>query len=179
MHRAYKKQKTIHTFIRELMSLPNLPSEHIVEAFGQLRMRAPLGEHMDSLRKLLNYFEKNWIQNSKAPPAAWSTYKRLVRTNNDCEGWHRKINTYNTTDHPNMYSLIETLGDESADLPLQIRLVAQEKLMRRTRKDAESKQAQLTILWEKYEAKQFTVREYLQACSPHLDHTEEAAEAAA
>lgn len=175
MHRAYKKQKTIHNYIKELMALPNLPSEHIERAFGQLKMRAPLGEHMEKLRALLKYFEKNWVASTKAPPASWSTYKRFIRTNNDVEGWHRKVNTYNTTDKPNMYTLLETLGSESADIPLQVRLVEQGKLMRRTRKDAASKQAQLILLWEKYEAKEFTVSEYLRECSTHADHTEEAA----
>lgn len=173
MHTAYKKQRHIHTYIRELMALPNLPSEHIKTAFGKLKLRAPLGEHMESLRKLLKYFEKNWVENAKAPPASWSTYKRFIRTNNDCEGWHRKVNTRNTTDHPNMYILLETLGKEAADLPLQVRLVKQGKLMRRTRKDAASKQAHMIDLWERYEAKEFTVSEYLRECSVHLDHSEE------
>lgn len=175
MHNAYKHQRNIHTYIKELMALPNLPSEHIVAAFEKLQLRAPLGEHMENLRKLLKYFRKNWVNNTKTPPATWSTYKRFIRTNNDVEGWHRKINTKNTTDHPNLYILLETLGNEAADLPLQVRLVEQGKLMRRSRKDAEGKQARLIDLWERYEAKEFTVSEYLRECSVHLDHSEEPA----
>lgn len=154
------------------MALPHLPSEHIPKAYDQLKLRAPLGEHMKPMRELLAYFEKNWIYNTKTPPSSWSTYKRFIRTNNDVEGWHRKLNSDLDADHPNMYLLLERLVAEAADLPLIIRLVAQEKCMRRTRKDAASKHANLEALWARYEAKEFTVSQYLQACSVHADHPE-------
>lgn len=154
------------------MALPHLPSEHVDRAFNQLKLRAPLGEQMKAVRELLEYFHKNWINNTKTPPSTWSTFKRFIRTNNDVEGWHRKLNSALDEDHPNMYKLIERIVLETADLPLQIRLVAQEKLMRRTRKDAASKHAQLEELWARYEAKEFTVSQYLRECSTHIDHTE-------
>ena len=70
------------------MALPYLPSEHIVEMFRRLRQKA----ETHSLMSLTNYIYNTWIANSIWTPNSWSVYNHLIRTNNDVEGWHSKLN---------------------------------------------------------------------------------------
>lgn len=169
---SYRFQSTIRAFIKDLMALPNLPANHIVGTFDRLKMRCPLGEATAPLRKLLNYYEVNWITNTKTPPATWSTYKRAVRTNNDVEGWHNRLNEGSQCAHPNMYLLIRQLAKETTILPLQISLVAQECLMRRVTKKAADKQDALIKIWDQYEVDAISASALLRACGKLTDHDE-------
>jgi hypothetical protein len=44
-------------------------------------------------RPFMDYVEKTWIKNRTWPPKTWSVYFQEVRTNNDVEGWHRRLNS--------------------------------------------------------------------------------------
>lgn len=170
--RSYRHQNTIRNFIKDLMALPNLPPDHILGTFDQLKVRCPMSEATVALRKLVNYFEVNWIGSNKTPPQAWSTYKRAVRTNNDVEGWHNRLNDALPCAHPNMYLLIEELATETSYLPIQIRLVAQQNLMRRVTKKAADKQDALIKIWDDYEADLISASALLRACGKLTDHDE-------
>jgi hypothetical protein len=74
--------------IRMLMALPVLPHEIIPEAFRQLQEEAE-GELMNCL---FAYFDQTWM-GGRWKPEEWSVYRRSIRTNNDVEGWHRRLNT--------------------------------------------------------------------------------------
>ena len=141
-------------------------------AFMEMKARCP---HDASLQKLLQYMLKTWITSSSRPPASWTTFKRSVRTNNDPEGWHSRLNHNATHDHLNLYLLMQTLHQEAALLPLQVRLVAQGKLYRYQSKKTMTKQAALKELWTLYERQDRTIStpEYLRQCSNLADHVEE------
>ena len=168
---AYVNQHPVRQFIREVMALPNLPATHIRPAFTQLKSRGPTNS--EQLSSLLCYVEKTWIDSESRKPDCWTTFKRAVRTNNDVEGWHRRLNTHLRTAHPNIYLLISHLHKEAALLPLQVRLVAQGKLYRNQRRQASSKQAKLQLLWQRYEDSQVSTSEYLRLCAALADHEEE------
>ena len=169
---AYVNQHPVRQFIRELMALPNLPAPHIQPAFYQLKVRCPATSSTENLVKLLSYVEATWIASSSRPPASWSTFKTAVRTNNDGEGWHVRLNGSSRTDHPNLYLLIGLLQKETSLLPLQVRLVAQRKLYRARRTENHHKQETLRELWKSYERDQLTTSEYLRRCAALADHTE-------
>ena len=44
------------------------------------------------LNKLLQYVSRTWINSVVWPPECWSVYYQSVRTNNDLEGWHNRLN---------------------------------------------------------------------------------------
>ena len=79
---AYRQQQPIHTYIRQLLALPFLPSAHIRDAFTSLRDRA----NTNQLMELVSYMDRQWFQNSVIGIADWCIFKRTVRTNNDVEG---------------------------------------------------------------------------------------------
>ena len=85
---TYRDCKGSHAYMRKIMALPFLPHEHITVAFQQLKDLAttPL------LRKLIAYVEETWIRSTTWPPKVWSIFGRSIRTNNEVEGWHRRLN---------------------------------------------------------------------------------------
>lgn len=82
---AYVQRRDKYEYIRKLLALPFLPSEHIVEAFKELERQA-LGVDNDLLKTLVNYIRKNWIESSVWRPENWSAFRETIRTNNDVEG---------------------------------------------------------------------------------------------
>ena len=41
---------------------------------------------------LMEYIDQTWMKSSVWPIESWCVFKRTVRTNNDCEGWHLRLN---------------------------------------------------------------------------------------
>ena len=56
---------------------------------------------------LLHYVEKQWFRNSVRKPQDICAYRRLVRTNNDVEGYHRRLNQRVALDNPSVYKFLE------------------------------------------------------------------------
>lgn len=171
MKTAYQHQDVVRQYIKELMALPNLPPTHIAPAFNRLRDARPDTAHNESMTKLLAYLQKTWIESRMCPPASWSTYKRAVRTNNDVEGWHARLNS-RTEGNPNLYVLVRRLYEEAEDLPIQVRMVAQGQVLRRTSTVAKSKAAALFRLWQQYDDKEIRTSAFLRECGKHADHKE-------
>lgn len=80
--RAYKEQQAVHSYIRQLLSLPFLPAQHIPDTFHHLRGRA----NTPQLRDLVDYMDRQWFRHRVFRVQDWSVFRRTVRTNNDVEG---------------------------------------------------------------------------------------------
>lgn len=57
------------------------------------------------LRALFNYVHSTWIQSVIWPPAAWSAFRRPVRTN-DVESWHNRLNRRARSHHLHVDKLV-------------------------------------------------------------------------
>lgn len=79
---AYRENDSLHRYLRQLMSLPFLPSAQIRETFSNLHSKA----NTDNLRALVTYIDRQWFRNSVIPVESWSVFQLSVRTNNDVEG---------------------------------------------------------------------------------------------
>jgi len=86
LQHAYNNDTAMHHYCRQLLALPILPWEIIESTMDELASEATT----DSQRQLCHYIRQTWIQSSVWTPANWSTFYRMVRTNNDVEGWHRR-----------------------------------------------------------------------------------------
>ena len=64
------------------MALPFLPAGHITPTFNALMIRA----NTPALQQLVQYMERQWINNQLHPVQSWSVYQQQIRTNNDVEG---------------------------------------------------------------------------------------------
>ena len=70
------------------MALPFLPPEQIEETFHHLDRRAGTAP----LLALMDFIWRQWIRNPVFPVPNWSVFMLTVRTNNDLERWHNRLN---------------------------------------------------------------------------------------
>jgi hypothetical protein len=71
-----------------IKSFPYLPAPHIIPAFQMLI------QSVDDpvLMKLVDYVRKTWINSTVYQITSWCVIGQPIRTNNDVEGWHRRLN---------------------------------------------------------------------------------------
>ncbi|CAC5367743.1 unnamed protein product [Mytilus coruscus] len=115
--RAYKHQQSVHTFIRQLMALPFLPTTHIRDTFTSLQNRA----NTPQLRDLVAYMDRQWFNNGVIQIADWCIFKRSVRTNNDVEGWHSRLNSAAKHGGVPFYTLVPDLMKEAEVVDVSVR----------------------------------------------------------
>ncbi|OWF42706.1 hypothetical protein KP79_PYT24969 [Mizuhopecten yessoensis] len=69
------------------------------------------------------------------PISNWCVFNTAVRTNNDVEGWHHRLNTrVNVRGPVPFYLLIQQLFREAEAIPMQLKMVTEGKLKRHQRK---------------------------------------------
>lgn len=143
------------------MALPFLPAEHIADAFFQLEERAP-----PEAKPVLDYISNTWIRSTVFTISSWCVFMTPVRTNNDVEGWHNRLNAQVATRGPvPFYFLICELFSEAADIPLQLRLVAEGKLRRYQRKQTRQVQQMIFSLWQQYKDNTISASHLLRKCA--------------
>ena len=79
------------------------------------KQREPPPHHTSTVRQ--PHLDKN---NVVWPRECWSVYYQSVRTNNDLEGWHNRLNS-SCRAGMNMYMLAKLLHVESSKIPVQVR----------------------------------------------------------
>ena len=153
-----------------VIALPYLPAEHILLSFEEIADNTTLAA--PAVQDLVAYIRETWIQNSMWPPESWSVFNGSVRTNNDTEGWHRRLNTRGRANQ-HMYMLINNLYSEAKLVPVQVQLVRERKLKRHQRKAFKNMQGRLFDLWDRYTRNEIKTSQLLSACShlsaPHVD----------
>jgi hypothetical protein len=60
----------------------------------------------------------------------WSVFMLSVRTNNDCEGWHRRLNVQARRSTLPFYTLVALLHEEARLVDLTAILVSEKRLKR-------------------------------------------------
>ena len=160
LRRAYIHDNATHRYVKELMAMQLPPAEHIDPVFQVLKTKATSSK----LQHLTTYIEDTWINSSVWPPTNWSVYGQIVRTDNDLEGWHTRINT-STRPQTGLYLLVEKLHLEATAIPLTIRLLSGKKIRCHQRSDAKEIQDRLEIQWNLYKAGEKTAMRLLKACA--------------
>ena len=157
---AYCQRDEVYKFVRKLFALPFLPTEHVVPTFRSLQEQAS-GRQLSALT---DYIEETWISSSVWEVSSWSVYGQPIRTNNDCEGWHHKINRRAKKGNLQFYLLITLLYKEASLLPTQVKMVSEGKLRRFQRKKSKAIQGRLFKVWKDYEDGIVTVSTLLRKC---------------
>ena len=94
----------------------------------------PINEYIKLLfalpfqQPLLDYMNRTWMSGTMWSPADWCIYKRAIRTNNDVEGWHNRLNTRAHHSNISFYILVSLLHTESRLVPIQQQLIYEDKL---------------------------------------------------
>ena len=142
----YMKQALTHKFLRRLFSLPFLPASAITPTFESI---ASMPDTAQPLCQLLNYVKNTWISSNIWSPSSWSIYNRLICTNNDVEGWHRRLNTRIHRHNLPLYQLIQVLHDDASLLPLQAQLVSEGKLTHHEKARNKKRLSAFRIVWSR------------------------------
>ncbi|XP_052770785.1 uncharacterized protein LOC128210477 [Mya arenaria] len=71
-----------------LLALQLLSASHIRRAFDKLAETATT----EATRSLTAYIERQWMTNPIFAVEDWSVFRQIIRTNNDVEGWHNRLN---------------------------------------------------------------------------------------
>lgn len=89
--------------------LARLPVKYVKRGNAYIMKKSPLGE---DIRKFNKYFSKQW--NAKTVfSIICNCDKETIRTTNNIEGWHSRINRYIGRSKPNIAILLETLSKET------------------------------------------------------------------
>ena len=142
------------------MTLPFLPAEDITDTFLRLETR----NSNQAVQHVLDYIYCTWIRNPVFPIQFWSVYKTSVRTNNDVEGWHDRINNITSArGKVPFYCPIAELYQETTAIPLQ--LVSEGKLKRHQWKSSRQTQGILFYLWDNYSNNIISASRLLKDCA--------------
>ena len=146
------------------MALPLIPHEHIEPSFRELQAKAGT----EKLRELCDYVEGTWVGDTcQWQPSEWSVYKQPIRTNNDVEGWHYRLNQSAQKGSLGLYLLTDLLYRDAQIVSRHVELVSAKKMKRIQKKKYVKLQTRIFELWKKYEKKEITVNHLLKACSHH------------
>ncbi|XP_006814468.2 uncharacterized protein LOC100373162 [Saccoglossus kowalevskii] len=131
LHQSYMKKDATYKLLRQVLALPYLPEELILDMFEKLREKATT----DKLKEVFNYVDRQWIRSSVMPPSTWNCYLQTVRTNNDLEGWHSRLNKRGKKANLPFYLLVSLLHKEATYITIQAKLVSEKKLQRHQKKN--------------------------------------------
>ena len=88
-----------------------------------------------------------------------------MRTNNDVEGYHRRLNGKCRHAAMPFYELIEVLHAEAMMVSYELRCMGIKRVRQCQRKKYAAINDQLTVLWEQYDNKSVTASSFLRRCS--------------
>lgn len=128
-HRGFKELKlpknerenrTVRKWVRRLQCLHLLPGDFITPVFELIQKKVP-----SSLNPFLDYIEKVWIRSKILKPEFWTSFRKAIRTNNDAEGWHLRINRRGRCFKLGFMELTILLHKEATFIPIQASLLSQ------------------------------------------------------
>ncbi|XP_071956825.1 uncharacterized protein [Antedon mediterranea] len=160
--RAYRADPATNMTIRQLMALPVLPLEHIDAVFRELEQ---LDGGVLALADLMMYMRTTLIQGNVFSPEDWVVYRQNIRTNNDLEGWHRRLNNRAKRANIPFYLLCELLYEEAVAVGINAELVFREDNLRVQTTHAAATNARLSRMWQEYSDGQRSVHSLLTTAS--------------
>ena len=139
----------------------------MVEYFEQWKKICDETEADPRIRHLMNYVSETWFNSTVWRPRDICAYQRLVRTNNDVEGYHLRLNTKCHDRHPPIYSLIKLLYDEAKLVKFNCKLVSSQTVKVTRRKQTTDHNLYLKMLWDAYDEGSISEEDLLNEASQH------------
>ena len=157
----YRHDEGTHILLRKLMALPFVPHEFIRTIFNSLAAEA----NNDSLKAVFHYVNTTWMTSTTWPPEIWCCYLQTVRTNNDVEGWHGRLNRHAGCGQIQFYLLVDLLHEEATYAMVQAKMVRNGNLQRYQRKEYKELNRKLMQLWSDFNEGEPGAKELLRKCS--------------
>ena len=108
--------------------------------------------------------ERKWITNNLFPVESWSSFKFPIRTNNDTEGWHHRLNSKGRA-NLNLYLMVGLLHHEALEIPHQIQSLSRGAILRYQRTSQRRWEAKLAAAWDSLTDGDMSAKQFLQLCS--------------
>ena len=159
---AYSHDLGVHQVCKQLLGLPFVPAVHIEPIFEVLEKAASPSERM---KEVMDYVRDSWIDCNVWTPDTWSIFGQSIRTNNDVEAWHHRINTKAKKDHVPFYLLLVLLNQESDVNTINVQLISEQRLRRQQRTKYQKLQADIFDAWDRYAAGEMSASQLLDTCS--------------
>ena len=105
---------------------------------------------LEPLRQLVTYMHVTWIDGPLFKPVDWCVFRQSIRTNNDVEGWHQRLNRLGKRSAISLYLLCQLLQHEGDSVTETARLVFQEEI-RRIQHQGNRNTSRLHKFWTEYE----------------------------
>ena len=138
----------------------------MLPAFNSIANNARQEETCEKLMKFLDYVESTWFRSSTWRPCNISVYNRLVRTNNDLEGYHNRLNSRCGSASKKKISipnLIKVLYQEGNLVDFTYKMVSSTNVIMHRQKSTNEVQAKLCDLWDQYDDGYITQQELMEA----------------
>ena len=87
-------------------------------------------------------------------PSAWCVYNQSVRTNNDVEGWHHRLNSHAGRAQLQFYLLLQLLHEEARLVNITVDLVREHELQHTQRRRYRQQQGRIFAAWTVFNADQ-------------------------
>ena len=155
-----------------LCALAFVPTADVAETFEILLTSCP-----PLLNPIFEYFDENYVRGRpivrqgrrarqpqrlppRYPPSIWNQYMAVMegkaRTNNISEGWHNRLQVLVGKKKPSLYTFLQELLKEQADVEVMIRQLSLGKAVKKFQQVSRiQKEAELLSIVSKY-------REYLE-----------------
>ena len=157
----YSRNQYDRHLLRQVMALPYLPANKIADEFSLLQTQL----EDRGFRELTVYIQNTWIASRLWPPRAWSVFNQHIRTNNDCEGWHNRLNQKAKGSGLNLYLLIQLLYMEAKIAAINVRLLSDDKARRLQSKKTKTREARIQKYWDQFARGRRTAGQLLKSCA--------------
>jgi hypothetical protein len=118
------------------------------------------------LAPLFGYFSQQWLTNVR--PSMWNVCNEDIRTNNDCEGWHNRLNRLVARHHPNLWHCVNCLIEEQNATDVLRQQLAAGQMVQRNNRKYKQVQARIRCLYDRYMTGNITVIEYITGVSHNI-----------
>ena len=129
---SYVQDNDVNRLIKCLFCLPYLPHRDIIPVFSDLAAQVD-SENNKKLKELFQYVESTKFQSSIWRPRNISAYLRLVRTNNDLECYHNRLNKRCKQGHPPLHKLARVLHREARLIKVTEKLISSSNVVMKWR----------------------------------------------
>ncbi|KAH3861836.1 hypothetical protein DPMN_024787 [Dreissena polymorpha] len=146
---TYTEKGNVYLFPRKVLSLPHLPHEHITPTLNTLASQA--ADVGGPVNRVMEYVGRTWVNGTMWTPEHWNILRETVRTNNDVEGWHRRMNSRAGWSDLGLYVIVPFLRAEAQTVSLQVLLVFENLLTATLRKRYKDEHDRLFYAFDAYE----------------------------
>ncbi|XP_041377032.1 uncharacterized protein LOC121389461 [Gigantopelta aegis] len=107
--------------------------------------------------------KRTWFRSSVWKVENWSIFGLPIRTNNNTEGWHRRINARATRDGIQFYLLVPLLLREAKLVKMTMERVSDGRLGRLQRSKQRTRQGEVFQIWTQYHDGEISAKHLLRA----------------